>query len=100
MTSKQGGVPQGQAIAEALDRSGKTYRKHGATGQVIAVPNPLGRALHVVAPWGEVQSGSADCMIADKFDPATKKRAGQPYVIDRAEFAKSYSPIKSAWYSR
>ena len=68
-----------------------------ARGEIVAVPNPLGRAVHLVAPWGEVQSGSADCMIADAFDPVTKKRAGRPYIIDRAEFEKTYSRVQPAW---
>jgi hypothetical protein len=162
---KGGGIPQGQVIAEALDRNGKTYRKNGyvrarrvsvatpvltiladgrretrnvaapgdyivtgpggeqyvvkpdvfaaryerksgstdlyfAHGRIVAVPNPLGNAVYLVASWGEVQSGSGDCMIADTLDPATKKRAGRPYIIDRAEFEKTYSRVKLAWYWR
>jgi hypothetical protein len=145
-----------QAIAEALDRDGKPYRKNGefrakrvsvatsvetiladgrmetrnvaapgdyvvtgpggeryvvkpevftaryerkpgardvylARGEIIAVPNPLGRAIQFLASWGEVQTGAADCMIADVFDPAIRKRAGRPYIIGRAEFEKTYS---------
>lgn len=102
MTNKQGGIPQGEAIAAALDRSGKTYRKT-ADGKtlVVAVPNPLGRTIHVVAPWGEVQTGSADCIIADAYDAKTRKRAGRPYVVDRAEFYKAYTASTSgSWYSR
>ncbi len=162
-TKGKDGMPQGQTIAEALDRNGNIYRKcaevratrvsvatpvetiladgrretsnlaapgdyivtapggeryvvkpdafaaryepksgtrdvYLASGKIVAAPNPLGRALHLVAPWGEVQSGSADCMIADAFDPATKKRAGRPYIIDRTEFEKTYSRVKLAWY--
>ena len=162
MTTKGNGIQQAQQIAEALDRTGKIYRKCGevrarrvrvatavetiltdgrtetrnvaapgdyivtapggeryvvepeafaaryepksgkrdvylARGQIVAAPNPLGCVLHLVAPWGEVQSGSADCMIADAFDPETKKRAGRPYIIDRAEFEKTYSRLEPAW---
>ncbi len=165
ITRGSNGIPQAQAIAEALNRNGKIYRKSGevrarrvdfmttvvttladgrretrnvaapgdyvvtapggeqyvvkpdvfaaryelkpgtrdvylARGEIVAVPNPLGRFLYLVASWGQVQSGSADCMIADVFDPATKKRAGRPYIIDRAEFEKTYSRVKPPWYCR
>ncbi len=155
-------IPQEQAIAEALDREGKIYRKTGevrarrvdvptkvvtiladgrretknvaapgdyivtapggeqyvvkpdvfaarykmkrgtgdvylAHGEIVAVPNPLGRVLHLPMSWGEVQTGLADCMIADVFDPATKKRAGRPYIIDRTEIEKTYSRVKCGW---
>lgn len=59
-------------------------------GEVIAVPNPFGRPIEIVAPWGEKQAGDADCMVADEFDQATGERAGQPYLIARAEFEKTY----------
>ncbi len=62
-----------------------------ARGEIIAVPNPLRETIQFWAAWGEVQSGAADCMIADMFDPATRKRAGRPYIIGRAEFEKTYS---------
>jgi hypothetical protein len=29
-------------------------------------------------------------MIADVFDPAKRKRAGEPYIIARAEFEQTY----------
>ncbi len=158
-------IPQDQAIAEALDREGKIYRKTGevrarrvdvptkvvttladgrvetknvaaagdyivtapsgeqyvvkpdvfaaryklkrgksdvylASGQIVAVPNPLGRVLYLLMSWGEVQNGSADCMIADVFDPATRKRAGRPYIIDRAEFERTYSRVKRACWQK
>ena len=66
-----------------------------ARGEIIAVLNPLGHAIRFWASWGEVQTGAADCMIADMFDPATRKRAGQPYIIGRAEFEKTYRRVRS-----
>jgi hypothetical protein len=176
MTSKDkgGGLPQDMAIAEALDREGKIYRKTGeyrairaeaqtpvetvlasgmketkntalpgdyivtgiggeryvvkpdvfaaryeqkpgatgvflARGHVKAIPNPFNRPLHIVAPWGEIQHGAADCMVVDIYDPATSERVGKPYLISRAEFdatykvvdpASSSSPSKAPWYRK
>ncbi|MFZ1110727.1 MAG: PGDYG domain-containing protein [Rhodomicrobium sp.] len=176
MTSKDkgAGMPQDKAIAEALDREGKIYRKSGefraalaevatpvetvlangrketkntahpgdyivtgaggeryvvkpdvfaaryepktghpgvylARGHVKAIPNPFNRQLHIVAPWGEIQHGAADCLVVDIYDPATSKRDGKPYLINRAEFdatyrivdpASSSSPSKAPWYRR
>jgi hypothetical protein len=71
-----------------------------ARGYVRAAPNPLGRAIHHVAPWGEIQFGQADCMIADIYDPAEGKRAGKPYLIARAEFDRTYKPVRPAWYKK
>ena len=65
-----------------------------ALGEVIAAPNPFGRPIEIVAPWGEKQKGETDCLIADELDPATGKRARQPYLISRAEFEQTYRP---AW---
>ncbi len=168
MTSKgkhKDGIPQEQAISEALDRDGKIYRKIGeyrarrvdvatpvetvladgrketrnvaapgdyivtgaqgeqyavkpavfstryelkpgtrdvyiARGHVVAIPNPFARPIYIVAPWGEIQHGSENCVIADMYDPASKKRAGQPYLIDRGSFDKTYRHEKPAWYLR
>jgi hypothetical protein len=81
---------------------GKPARGTGGTGDQVAWfdANPLERAIQFWASWGEVQTGAANCMIADVFDPATKKRAGRPYIIGRAEFEETYSPVRSAWYWR
>lgn len=65
-----------------------------ALGEVIAAPNPFGRPIEIVAPWGEKQKGEADCLIADELDPATGERAGQPYLIGRAEFEQTYRPAR------
>ena len=68
-------------------------RKRGvyiARGYIVAVPNPFGCPVSLRAPWGEMQHGSADCMIADVIDPKTGQRARQPYLIARAEFERTY----------
>jgi hypothetical protein len=67
---------------------------YAARGQVIAVKNPFGRPVSIMAPWKERQHGAADCMIADVLDPATGRRAGEPYLIARAEFGKTYKQVR------
>ncbi len=64
-----------------------------ARGEVIAVENPFGRPISLMAPWGERQHGAADCMIADVVNPATQRRAGEPYIISRAEFDRTYELV-------
>jgi PGDYG protein len=64
-----------------------------ARGEAIAVENPFGRPISIVASWGERQFGTVDCMIADRIDPATNRRAGRPYIIGRAEFEDTYERV-------
>jgi hypothetical protein len=80
-----------------------------ARGHVKAIQNPFDRALHIVAPWGEVQHGGRDCMIVDIYDPTTRKRDGKPYLINRAEFDATYKLVgapaprqssATAWYKK
>lgn len=44
----------------------------------------------MMASWGEMQNGQADCMIADTFDPETEILGGDPYIIGLAEFNTTY----------
>jgi hypothetical protein len=88
-------VVKPEVFAARYGRKRGTGDVYLARGEIIAVPNPLGRAIRFWASWGEVQTGAADCMIADMFDPATRKRAGQPYIIGRAEFEKTYRRVRS-----
>jgi hypothetical protein len=75
--------------------------KHGtktmylARGEVIAVKNPFGRPISIIAPWGERQHGAANCMIADATDPANGLRAGEPYIIACAEFDRTYKQLRT-----
>lgn len=93
-------VVKPDVFAARYERKPGTRDVYLARGEIIAVPNPLGHAIHFRASWGEVQSGSADCMIADVYDPATRKRAGRPYIIGRAEFEETYTPVRTPWYRR
>ncbi len=61
-----------------------------ALGQIIAAENPYRRPIAIMASWGERQRGAGDCMIADVFDPSEGRR-GEPYLIGRAEFEKTYA---------
>ncbi len=67
-----------------------------ARGHIVAISNPFGRPISIKAPWGEMQYGSADCVIADIFDPTTKKMAGEPYIIAREEFARTYKLVRAS----
>jgi hypothetical protein len=73
-----------------------------ARGHVKAIENPFDRPLHILAPWGEVQHGAADCIVADTYDLEAKKRGGKPYLIARAEFDASYriAGLKTPWYRK
>ena len=71
-------VVKPEVFAARYERKRGARDVYFAHGEIIAVPNPLGRAIRFRASWGEVQTGAPDCMIADMFDPATRKRAGQP----------------------
>jgi hypothetical protein len=65
-------------------------------GYVVAIRNPLRRPISIRAPWGEMQYGSANCVIADIFDPVTKQRAGQPYLIGHTEFNRTYLLVRAS----
>jgi hypothetical protein len=86
-------VVKPEVFAARYGRKRGTGDVYLARGEIIAVPNPLGHAIRFWASWGEAQTGAADCMIADMFDPATRKRAGRPYIIGRAEFEKTYRRV-------
>ena len=93
-------VVKPEVFAARYERKPGARDVYLARGEIIAVPNPLRRTIQFWATWGEVQTGAADCMIADMFDPATRKRAGRPYIIGRAEFEKTYSRVRPARYRR
>jgi hypothetical protein len=93
-------VVKPEVFAARYERKPGTRDVYLARGEILAVPNPLRLAIDFWASWGEVQTGAADCMIADVYNPATRKRAGRPYIIGRAEFEETYTPVKTAWYRR
>ena len=65
-----------------------TYR---ALGYCRAVRNPFGRAIEIMASWGEPQAGDAQCWIADVCD-VEGQCEGEPYLIESEAFAATYAP--------
>jgi hypothetical protein len=60
------------------------------SGETVAAENPFGRAVSMMAEWGERQFGAGDCMFACRIDSVRNRRTGKPYIIARAEFDKTY----------
>ena len=73
---------------EATDEAG-VYR---AKGMARAFQNPTGAEIDIMAPWGEVQHGGPDCMIATTYDPENPDEVGSDrYIIGAAEFVDTYA---------
>lgn len=65
-----------------------------AKGMARIVKNPTGRPIEVMAPWGEKQSGDADCMVATIFDPEQPDDiSADRYIIGHQEFLDTYTPV-------
>ncbi|MDD5068828.1 MAG: PGDYG domain-containing protein [Candidatus Pacebacteria bacterium] len=63
---------------------------YSAKGYCKAIDNPFNSPVTMMASWGEMQNGAADCLIADTYDIDTKAMGGEPYIIARAEFNQTY----------
>jgi len=61
---------------------GDTYN---AKGEIVAIQNPTGEPITIIAPWGEEQHGGPDCWIAKNPDDPSDR-----YIIGGAEFAETY----------
>lgn len=62
-----------------------------AKGRIRALPNLTGSDIRVRAPWGEVQHGRPDCMIATVCDPTHSDAIGSDrYLIGKDEFCTTY----------
>ncbi len=61
-----------------------------ARGYCKAIDNPYQAPITMMASWGEMQNGQADCKIADTFDSSTQELGGEPYIIGLAEFNQTY----------
>lgn len=61
-----------------------------AKGYCRAIDNPWAQPITMLASWGEMQNGQADCKIADTYDPDTQVLGGEPYIIGLAEFEQTY----------
>jgi hypothetical protein len=94
--------PGGEQYVIGADKFRKRYtQKVGDDGEVVegvfsargycrAIDNPWERPITMLASWGEMQNGQADCKIADTFDPETGVVGGEPYIIGNTEFAQTY----------
>lgn len=49
-------------------------------GQVVAVRNPYEKPISMMASWGELQHGAADCWIADTYNPVNAKKIRESSV--------------------
>ena len=65
--------------------------RYQAKGAVRAFPNPTGRDVTVIAPWGTEQNGGPDAMLAVAVDAyAPHVIASDRYLIGGQEFADTY----------
>ena len=77
---------------ESTDQEGVFHAK----GMSRITENSTGAPVEVMAPWGEKQSGGADCMIATVFDPEQPNEiSADRYIIGRQEFLDTYAPVDS-----
>lgn len=58
------------------------------------IDNPFNVPITMMASWGEMQNGAADCKLADTYDLETRTMGGEPYIIARAEFEQTYRSAK------
>lgn len=66
-----------------------------AKGMARAFKNDTGAPIEIMAPWGELQQGDENCMIATVFDPDNPNEIGSDrYIIGSDEFAETYGPIE------
>lgn len=63
-----------------------------AKGYCRAILNPFGRPIEVMASWDRPEYGDQHCLIADICD-ASGHCDGEPYLIDAAVFAETYTPV-------
>lgn len=69
-------------LYEASDKDGVWLAK----GVVRALPNPTGKPIQIMAPWGEPQYGNENCFLV--------QGAGDDrYIIGHDEFKETYQPM-------
>lgn len=66
-----------------------------AIGHCRAIQNPYGTPVSMLASWGRVTQGDADCMIADTCASDGTQLGGEPYLIERDIFHAEMSEIKN-----
>ncbi|MFZ2544654.1 MAG: PGDYG domain-containing protein [Candidatus Saccharimonadales bacterium] len=74
--------------------------EYRATGMARAVKNPTGGDIQVMAPWGELQFGGPDALIATVFDPLNPDEvSADRYIIGSEEFKDTYAPYEDVYGS-
>ncbi len=88
--------PSGEKYVLKPDNFAKRYEpmedgKFRAKGMSRAFVNPTGGPISIMAPWGEVQKGGPDCMIATVYDPEHPDEIGSDrYIIGGDEFKQTF----------
>ena len=84
--------PLGKEYAVPPEKFSEMYSMDPETGEyqaqgvIFAIKNPTGLPVEIMAPWGEVQRGDADCWIAQGSTVEDR------YLIGAAEFQSTYTP--------
>ena len=98
--------PGGEEYIIGADKFAGRYEPTGvdgeyrATGMARAVKNPTGGDIQVMAPWGELQFGGADALIATVFDPSNPDEiSADRYIIGAEEFKDTYATYEEVYGS-
>ena len=92
--------PGGEKYIVKLETFNKRYaasNKDGvyeAKGYCKAISNPFLEDVKIEASWGEMQTGDSECMFADTYDPEAKTLGGEPYIIEKDAFEKTYAKVE------
>ncbi len=93
--------PTGESYIVALADFEKRYEPTDelglfrSKGHCRAISSPFGKNITLMAPWGEEQSGKADCMIVVTCDAAGQNMSGTPYIIAGKEFGETYQSVSN-----
>jgi hypothetical protein len=98
--------PGGEEYIIGVDKFSGRYEPtetegvYRAKGMSRALKNPTGGDIQVMAPWGEMQFGGPDAMIATVFDPANPDEISDDrYIIGAEEFADTYGTYEEVYGS-
>jgi hypothetical protein len=93
--------PGGEQYIIGGEKFAKRYEpKEGEEGVFIAkgyckaIDNPWEKPITMMASWGEMQNGQANCKIADTYDSVDKTTGGEPYIIGLSEFNLTYKIVE------
>lgn len=85
-------IISGQDLADRYTALGGG--RYQAKGMVRAFLNPTGADISVLAPWGELQHGGSDAMLAVVCDPTSPDEIGSNrYIIGGQQFTDTYAPL-------